>query len=281
MGLRINTNIASLVDQRHLGRATTQVNASLERLATGRRIVRASDDPAGAAMAARMQAQIRSLSKARRNAEDGISMIQIAEGGLAEIGNALDRARELAVQARNGTLSQSDRDSLQTEFAAIQDTVRQIAFSTVFNGLSLLNDSTPNVTLQVGPFTVPDIDTLDVSLVSATLPDLGLAGTRIDNAADASVAIAALDGAIDLVARGRSQLGASHNGLEARIANLDTQLENLQAAHSRIMDVDVAVETANLMKARILQQSALSVLGIANHLPEAALQLLDSIRTLR
>lgn len=277
VGLRIGTNIPALVALRHLGRATESVNKSMERLATGRRIVRSSDDPAGFAIAERMEARLRSLTAARRNAEDGISMAQIAEGALSEIDEALVRARELAVQAGNGTLSASDRASLDAEFQSLRDLVGQIAASTTFNGIDLLSGLTGSVTLQVGAGTRAGIDTLDVSLATATPGGLGLAGLSILTAADASTAMGVLDAAIDTVAGQRASFGATQNALQFRISGLQTEEENLAAARSRIVDVDVARETAELVRAQILQQSALSVLAIANRQPELALRLLDAV----
>jgi flagellin len=274
MGLRIGTNVSSLTAQRNLSRATEGLNRTFERLSTGKRISRAADDAAGLGISARLGAQVRSIDASVRNAYDGISLVQTAEGGLSEIENAISRMRELAVQSSNGTLSSTDQDNLQEEFSQLQSQIDQVANSTTFNGISLLNTSSA-ITLQVGPNTTAGVDTLDVSTTDATGTTLGVSSLSIGSGGDSSAAIAALDTALDTVTSARGSLGASQNRIESSISALQVRSENLAAANSRILDVDVAKETAELAKFQILQQSALSVLAQANSQPFSALSLLN------
>jgi len=274
MGLSIGNNGPSLTAQRHLRRATEGLNQSFERLATGRRISRASDDAAGLAIGARLNAQVRSLGAAVRNANDGVSLVQTAEGGLAEIESSLTRMRELAVQASNGTLSSTDRQSLDDEFTQLAATIDQVSGSTSFNGINLLN-AVGTITLQVGAGTTSGVDTLNVSTVDVTASTLSVALSTVTSASNASAAIAAVDTALDTVTSARGMFGASQNRLSATIGSLEVQKENLSAAYSRIVDVDIAKETAELTKLQILQQSAMSVLVQANNQPSAVLALLN------
>lgn len=276
MGLRINTNVASLSAQRNLQKATLGLHRNFEHLSTGRRIARASDDAAGLAIATRLTAQIRSLNQASRNANDGISLVQAAEGSLDELGSVLTRARELAVESANGTLSGTDQDALQAEFAALIRQVDQIAGSTDFNGIDLLNAAGNVVTFQIGAGTTSGIDTLDVTLTSVLSADLSIDTLDIGSTGDAHTAIDALDAAIDVISSERSALGAVQNTLTGTISAVEIRSENLSAARSRILDVDVASETAELTKHNILQQAALSVLAQANQQPQAVLSLLQS-----
>ncbi len=275
MGLRINTNIASLSAQRNLQKATNGLHRNFEHLSTGRRIARASDDAAGLAIATRLNAQIRSLSQAARNANDGISLVQAAEGALDELGGVLTRARELSVQSANGTLSPTDQDALNAEFSSLIRQVDQIANSTDFNGISLLNSAGNVISLQVGAGTVANTDTLDVTLTSVLAADLSIDSLDIGSTGDATAAIDALDLAIDVISSERSSLGAVQNTLTGTISAIEIRSENLSAARSRILDVDVASETAELTKNNILQQAALSVLAQANQQPQAVLSLLQ------
>jgi flagellin len=276
MGLRINTNVASLSAQRNLQKATLGLHRNFEHLSTGRRIARASDDAAGLAIATRLTAQIRSLNQASRNANDGISLVQAAEGSLDELGSVLTRARELAVESANGTLSGTDQDALQAEFAALIRQVDQIAGSTDFNGIDLLNSAGNVVTFQIGAGTTSGIDTLDVTLTSVLSTDLSIDTLDIGSTGDAHTAIDSLDAAIDIISSERSALGAVQNTLTGTISAVEIRSENLSAARSRILDVDVASETAELTKHNILQQAALSVLAQANQQPQAVLSLLQS-----
>jgi flagellin len=273
MGLRIGTNVSSLTAQRNLMRATEGLNKNFEHLSTGKRISRAGDDAAGLAISARFQAQIRGLDQSVRNANDGISLVQTAEGALGEIESSLLRMRELAVQAGNGTLSDQDKDNIQNEFGQLQSSVDQIANSTSFNGIDLLNAGT-SITLQIGPNTVQGVDTLDMTLSSVTGSDLAIDTLDVGSTGDASAAITAIDAALDEVTSNRGTYGAIQNRLGAAISSLTVRSENLSAAYSRISDVDIAVETASMMKNTILQQAAISVLAQANQQPSTALSLL-------
>jgi flagellin len=271
MSLRINTNVFSLNAQRNLSTQTSKLGKSFQRLSTGLRITNASDDAAGLAISERLRADTRSLEQAGRNANDGISLIQTAEGALDETSNILGRLRELSVQASNGTLSSDDKDTLQQEFALLVDEVDRIANSTSFNGTDLLNsDST--ISLQVGEGTTSGTDTIDVTFSASGSADLAL--DSLDISSDPSSAITAIDTAIDSVAQLRGDLGATQNRLDSTIRNIGVRVENLSAAESRIRDVDVAKESANLTKNSILQQAALSVLSQANVQPQSALSLL-------
>ena len=274
MALTVNTNLASIQAQRSLSRVTEQLGTSFRRLSTGLRIASAADDAAGLAISERLRAQVRSMDQARRNANDGISMVQTAEGALNESGDLLIRLRELAVQASNGTVSAADRDTLQQEFADLVDEVDRIAQSTEFNDIKLLDGSQASVSFHVGIGTTAGIDTLDVALDSARAADLGIDALDIGSSGDPSAAIDAIDDAIDGVSGLRGRLGAMQNRLGSTINNLAAQTENLSAAESRIRDVDVAYETAQLTKLQIMQQAAISVLGQTNALPQAALRLL-------
>jgi flagellin len=271
MSLRINTNVFSLNAQRNLAQQTGQLGKSYARLSTGLRITSAADDAAGLAISERLRASTRSLEQAGRNANDGISLIQTAEGALNESGSILGRLRELAIQASNGTLSGQDRDTLQEEFSLLVDEVERIAASTSFNGTNLLSSST-TLTLQVGAGTTAGTDTIDITFDGSGSADLGL--DTLDISSDPSTAITSIDTAINSVAQLRGDLGATQNRLESTIRNIGVRVENLSAAESRIRDVDVAKETANLTKNSILQQAALSVLAQANVQPQQALSLL-------
>ncbi len=273
MGLRIGTNVSALTAHRNLLNATEELNRSFERLSTGKRIARAADDAAGLAISARLTAQVRGIDTAVRNANDGISLVQTADGGLAEVASTLTRMRELAVQANNGTLSSTDKNNLQAEFVQLQTTIDQISSSTSFNGVSLLN-STSAITLQIGSGTTAGVDTMAVTLSSVTQSALTISSLNIGSSGDASAAIVALDNAINAVSTARGSFGAYQNRLSSAVSALQVRSENLSAANSRIMDVDIARETANLTKATILQQAALSVLAQANNQPSAALTLL-------
>jgi len=275
MGLRIGTNVQSLVAQRNLQRATEGLNRNFEHLSTGKRISRASDDAAGLAISARFNAQVRSLNQAVRNANDGVSLVQTAEGALSEVESAVTRMRELAVQSANGTLSNSDRANLQAEFSQLQSHIDQIGQSTSFNGVDLLQGGGP-ITLQIGSGTTAGVDTLDITMVTVDATALTLDTQDISSASGATSAITALDTALDTVTGFRGDMGAVQNRLNSAISSLQVRSENLAAANSRILDVDVAAETAMLTKNSILQQSALSVLAQANQQPLSALSLLGA-----
>jgi flagellin len=274
MALRINTNIASRTAQRALASINERLAGNFRRLATGLRINTAADDAAGLAISERLRAQVRSLDQARRNAQDGISLVQTGEGALDEVGNILLRLRELAVQSANGTISSADRQTLDEEFQVLVDEIDRIGRSTAFNGINLLDGSSSTVTFQVGAGTDPTVNTLSAGLSPVLATGLGLDVLGLSNVGAATTAMDAIDTAIDSVARTRGRFGAMQNRLQFTINNLTVQAENLAAAESRIRDVDIARETADLARNQILQQAAVAILAQANSQPQLALQLI-------
>jgi len=277
MSLVINTNLASLSARGSLDAVTTRLEKNFAHLSTGLRITTAADDAAGLAISERMRAQIRSLSQAQRNANDGISMVQVGEGAMNEMDTILIRMRELAIEANNGTVSATDRDTLNQEFTSLIAEIDRIARSTQFNGVNMLDGSTVNVVFQVGANNVTNVDTLSVGLVSVLASDLGITALDIGSAGSPTTAITGIDAAIDVVVAARGDLGALQNRLQSTITNLGVSVENLTAAESRIRDVDVASESAELTRNSILQQASIAVLAQANVQPQNALQLLQNL----
>ena len=275
MGLRINSNIASLNAQRSLSQTTDKLQANFRRLSTGLRISTAAEDAAGLAISERFRAHIRSTQQAIRNAQDGISMTQTGEGALNEVSSILIRMRELSIQANNGTVSSADRDTLNAEFQDLIAEIDRIAQSTVFNGVHLLDGTGSTLTFQVGTGITAGVDTITLNTANALSSTLSLVSLDIGSTGSATTAIGALDTAINMVSAIRGGFGAAQNRMATTIANLQIQVENQTAAESRIRDVDVAVETAALTRNSILQQAAISVLAQANAQPQAALQLLQ------
>jgi flagellin len=271
MGLRVNTNLFSINAQRNLSNITNRLAGNFSRLASGLRIANASDDAAGLGISERMRSQIRSLGAASRNAQDGVSLAQTAEGALNEVSASLTRMRELAVQSANGTLNTGDRSTIDDEFQALATEIERIADTTTFNGLSLLNASTA-LDIRVG---INQGDTISVDLEDVQLAALGLTTTAVDTASAASAAFADLDTAINTVNSSRGDLGAMQNRLESAIRSIQNSSENLSASESRIRDVDIASETADLTRNSIMQQAATSVLAQANAQPQLALSLLQ------
>ena len=274
MGLRVNTNIASINAQRNTSQVTGRLARNYQRLSTGLRISSAADDAAGLAISERLRSQVRSLSQASRNANDGISLVQTAEGALNEVSSILTRLRELSIQASNGSVSGQDKDTLNEEFTSLVNEVNRIGRSTEFNGIKLLDGSSTSVSFQVGFGTTAGIDTLSVSLSPALSTSLSLNSLDIGSAGSTTTAITNIDAAINTISSLRGSLGAVQNRLGSTINNLAIQTENLSAAESRIRDVDVAYETAQLTRNNILQQASISVLSQANAQPQSALQLL-------
>ncbi len=283
MGLRINTNLASLTAQKNLGRSQLALERSLDRLSSGLRITRASDDAAGLAISESLRAQIRGLRQAERNANDGISIIQTAEGSLNEISSILIRMRELGVQSSSsGSISNTERSFLQNEFSSLQSEITRIALATKFGGRNLLDVSlsgTGNaVNFQVGIFNDPAVDRISLSIGDATASALnveaGTGGIAISTAASAQASLGEIDSAITAVASLRGDLGAAQNRLQSTINALQSSNENLSAANSRIRDVDIAAETAALTRAQVLQQAGIAVLAQANVSSQSALALL-------
>jgi len=275
MGLRVNTNIASINAQRSTAQVTTRLARNYQRLSTGLRISTAADDAAGLAISERLRSQIRSLGQASRNANDGISLVQVGEGALNEVSNILVRLRELAIQSANGSSSNQDRNTIKEEFDSLVGEINRIAQSTEFNGVKLLDGSASTVTFQVGINTTAGIDTLDVSLEAALSTTLGLSTLDIGSGGNTSFAIAQIDNAVNSVSGLRGKFGSLQNRLQSTIANIGVAVESLSAAESRIRDVDVAYETAELTRNSILQQASISILSQANAQPQAALQLLQ------
>ena len=274
MGLRVNTNVTSINAQRNLSQVTGKLSTNFRRLSTGLRISSASDDAAGLAISERLRSQVRSLDQAKRNANDGISLVQTAEGALNEVSSILTRLRELSIQASNGTVSNADKDTLDEEFQSLVNEIDRIGNSTEFNDIALLDGTSTTVSFQVGFGTTAGVDTLDVTLGEARATNLGLATLDIGSGGSTNAAITAIDTAINTVSGLRGSLGAVQNRLGSTINNLAIQTENLTAAESRIRDVDVAYETAQLTRNNILQQASISVLAQANAQPQSALSLL-------
>ncbi len=275
MGLRINTNIASINAQRNLAEITDRLGKSFRRLSTGLRIAVASDDPAGLAVSERLRSQVRSLGQAQRNANDTISLVQVGEGALNEVSNMLTRLRELTIQSANGTTGDLDRNTLQEEFNAMVSEINRVALSTEFNGVKLLDGSSSVASFQVGIHSTPGVDTLSVSLSPILSTSLALSTLDIGSGGDTSLALAQIDSAINSVASLRGRFGAVQNRMQSTIANIRIARESLTAAESRIRDVDVALETARLTRNTIIQQVAIAILAQANLQPQVALALLQ------
>lgn len=274
MGLRINANLEALNAWRNLTVTSTNLSKAMEKLSSGLRINRAGDDAAGLAISEKLRAQVRGLNQAVRNAQDGISLIQTAEGALTETHSILQRMRELAVQAANDTLTTEDRNAIQTEVDKLLEEIDRIAKTTQFNAQFLLDGGTLAATglnLQIGANAGQNIN---VKISAADTVAMTINGISVADAAAASAAIASLDSAINYVSIQRANLGAVQNRLEHTIANLSVASENLTASESRIRDADMAQEMMNFTKTQILQQAGVAMLAQANMAPQAVLQLL-------
>jgi flagellin len=276
----INTNISSLNAQRNLAMSQNSLSTSMQRLSSGLRVNSSKDDAAGLAIAERMNAQVRGMNVAIRNANDGISMAQTAEGALSKVGDSLQRMRELAVQARNASNSDADKDSLNKEFAQLQSEISRVIGGTSFNGKKIIGADGTDMTFQVGANTSTD-DTITVTgenLSSNADISAAIASSLvIDSSADFSAigsAIDSIDSAIDSVNNQRATYGATQSRFEAIISSLQQGVENQSAARGRIMDADFAQETANLSRAQILQQAGTAMVAQANQLPQQVLSLL-------
>ncbi len=271
----INTNMMSLNTQRSLNMSQGSMQTSLERLSSGLRINRAKDDAAGLAISERLTSQIRGLDQANRNANDGISLLQTAEGALAEITNSLQRMRELAIQAINDTVSLADKASLDDEYQAMAAEILRNAQSTEFNGVAVIN-STASLTFQIG-FDANANNQIKVTTANiTTLSGVASAANTgaISTKASASYMVGAIDIALDRINEIRADFGAAQNRLESVVRNNANIIENQSAARSRILDADFAKETANLTRTQILQQAGTAMLAQANQLPQNVLQLL-------
>jgi flagellin len=270
----IGTNIGSLRAANASTKANMALNQSIERLSTGKRINSAKDDAAGLAIAASMTSQIRGLNQAVRNANDGISMAQTAEGALDEVGNMLQRIRELAVQSASETYGTTDRTNLNAEVSELKLQITSILTNTEFNGSKLFDGTAGTagtVKVQIGS----DANvTVDLTFGATTLTSLGVNATAVDTSANSQTAIGATDSAIEMVATKRASLGASQSRLQSAVNNLTTNVTNLTDARSRIEDADYSAETAALAKAQILSQASTAMLAQANQSQQSVLQLL-------
>jgi len=277
MGLRINTNISSLAAMRTLANTKQALDGSLERLSTGSRINRAGDDAAGLAISENLRAQIRGFKQAKRNAQDGISLVQVTEGGLNEISNMIIRLRELAIQSASDTISDKERNFSDREFQALKSEIERVADSTNFNGTPLLNGKAGVFEFQVGIFNNPMTDRVvyNGENSNVTLDALGLVGESVATKVGSQTTLAALDDALTRVNSVRADLGAMQNRLQSTINSLSISDENLSAANSRIRDADLAEEVSDMTKNNILMQAGISVLGQANAQAQSALKLLS------
>ena len=276
MGLRINTNVVSLSAQRQLGVSNSAKQHSLEKLSSGTRITRAADDAAGLAISEKFKAQIRGLKQAERNAGDGISMIQTAEGGLNEVSNILSRLRELSMQAASDTVSDTERGFTNLEYQNLKQEIERISQVTEFNGNKLLNGVGGVYDFQIGinNDAFQDRITMDTNTLNSSVGALGVGEIDISSKAGAQNSLAVLDQAIETVSGQRAQLGAKQNRLSSTIQNLQVFNENLSAANSRIRDTDFAEETAKNTKLNILTNAGASVLAQSNAQNSVALKLI-------
>ena len=282
----INTNIISLNAQRNVNGSQASLASSMQRLSSGLRVNSAKDDAAGLAIAERMSAQMRGMSMAARNANDGISLAQTAEGTLGKVSDSLQRMRELSVQAANATNANSDKDSLDKEFGELAKEIQRVLGGTTFNGQHVLGSNAGTLSFQIGANTSSNdsisLTTTDMTADSSVTAVAGTdnAGTSralIDSSANASTiqgVITNIDTALDTINAQRALLGASQSRFDAVVSNLQTSIENQTAARSRIVDTDFAAETARLSRAQILQQAGNAMVAQANQLPQQVLQLL-------
>lgn len=273
MALNINTNVASMAAQKNLGANQKSLQVSFNRLSSGLRVNSAADDAAGLAVSESMKSQIRSYSVAERNAADGISMAQTAEGALGEVHSVLGRMRELSMQASNGTLTTSDRSQIDTEFSLLKDEITRIQGSAKFNGVAVVGAATSATTFQVG-LNDDATDQITVSFGGVELTTMLSGTTTVSTMTSARESLATIDAAISSVSTSRAGFGAAMNRLEIATSNIQTMRLNLSAANSRIRDVDVAEETSNLSRNQVLSQAGVSVLAQANQLPQMAFGLL-------
>ena len=282
----INTNLLSLNAQRNTSTSQQSLSVSMQRLSSGLRVNSAKDDAAGLAISERMNAQVRGMNVAVRNANDGISLAQTAEGALSKVGDSLQRMRELAVQARNATNTDADKDSLDKEFGELAKEIQRVLGGTTFNGKAILAGAAGTQTFQVGA-NVSSNDSIDIETTDMTgatelttvagSDNTGAGRSVIDNTADATAlaqVITDIDTALDKVNSERATMGAAQNRFDAVIGNLQISVENQSASRSRIMDADFASETANLSRAQILQQAGNAMISQANQQPQQVLTLL-------
>jgi flagellin len=270
----INTNVMSLNAQRNLSTNSSSLATTIQRLSSGLRINSAKDDAAGLAISQRMTTQVRGMDVAARNANDGISLAQTAEGALSSIGENMQRIRELAVQAANGTNSAEDRAALQKEVKQLSDEITRVKDNSNFNGTKLLNGSTTSFTIQVGADAGTD-NQIAISTVDMSATATAVAALDISSASGATAALTAIDTQLQSVNTARADLGAIQNRFSSVISNLQNSSENLSAARSRIQDTDYAKETAELTRTQILQQAGTAMLAQAKSVPQNVLSLLQ------
>ena len=280
MSISVLTNVASLNAQRNLAATQASLAASVGRLSSGMRINSAGDDAAGLGISQNLQSNIRSLAQAQRNANDGVSLTQVAEGSMNDMQGIVTRMRELAVQSANGTLGGNERGYIQTEFTQLSKEIDRISKVTNFDGQNLLDGSAAaGLNFQIGINATAN-DTISLSVATLTTSTLGSTGggkittASLSTVTNAKAAIGTFDAAIQQLSKSRANLGAVQNRMTVTVSNLSVAQENLNAANSRIRDVDVANESANLTKSQILSQAGLAVLAQANQLPQSALSLL-------
>ncbi len=277
MGLRINTNVPSLVAQRNLRSTRVNLDRTLERLSSGSRINHAGDDAAGLAISESIRAQLRGLSQAERNAQDGVSLVQVAESAMAEISNIIIRMRELGVQASSDTVGAQERGFLDVEFQQLMQEIDRISSSTEFNRVPLLNGTSQSFEVQVGTRNNPLIDRIklfDGNQSAVNLISLGINMAGVADKLSAQNSLGVLDSALQQITSTRASFGAMQNRLQSIISSIGVTRENLAAANSRIRDADMAEETTELTKNQILMQSGVAVLGQANSTVKTALSLL-------
>jgi len=262
MSLRINTNVDAQAAHRYLTKTSEQVSKSMERLSSGLRINKAADDAAGLGISEKMRSQIRGLAQSQRNIQDGVSMVQTAEGNLDEVQSILQRVRELAVQYKNGSLSTAGKGAIQSEVDALSSEVTRIQGAAQFNGIDLLSSTAAAVTFQVG---ANDGQSISITFSAVTVSSYATLST---------LALSTIDSDVDAVSAARAGFGAVQNRLEHALAVTGSYQENLTSAESRIRDVDMAEEMVNLTKNQILQQAGTAMLAQANQAPHAVLQLL-------
>lgn len=280
MTISILTNVTSLDAQRNLNNTQNALATSIGRLSSGMRINSASDDAAGLGISENLSANIRSMAQAQRNANDGISMSQVAEGSMNDMQGIVSRMRELSVQSSNATLGATERGYIQTEFKQLSSEINRISAVTDFNGQKLIDGSaSAGLTFQIGIQNTAN-DRIAMSITKLTTSTLGstsltIASASLSTATNAQAAIATFDKAIQQLSQARAKVGATQNRMTVTVSNLSVTQQNLTAANSRIMDVDVAAESSNLTKSQILSQAGLAVLAQANSLPQSALKLLQ------
>lgn len=276
MGMRITTNVAALNAQKNLGMTQRSMNTSMARLSSGLRINQAADDAAGLAISENLKAQIRGMRQANRNANDGISLVQVAEGSLNEVSNMLIRLRELGVQAASDTIGDTERKFLDVEYQQLKSEIQRVTESTNFNGYDLLNGTGGIIDIQVGTHNDPFKDRIsfNAAAANATLESLGLVSESAATKEGAQLSLDVVDQALVSVNAIRANFGAMQNRLTSTSNNLLVADENLSAANSRIRDADVAAETSEMTRNSILLQAGISVLGQANNSQQMALKLL-------